>query len=521
MSSKSQHKGLAVSARALRLTLCCRQSDLDERFGRNLVPCGEERGESCYLLERLAPFLSPVELETLQDEAKPPPTKPRAQDSRPGNLVSQRVLRWVLDRSAMAVRRWLTNRGIEPRERIEGEPYYSYQAIRPHLTKEQHKTLRPLCRSSKVTEDNALSRNTALAEQWHPTLNAPLTPHDLSTSSSRSVWWKCDAGSDHEWRGPVVKRTAGSGCPFCSRRRVSIHDSLAVVRPDLAAQWHPTRNERTPEQVSAIADASWWWKCPKGDDHEWQAPVRSRLLNPDCPFCAGRIKAADNVLSAVSPELAAQWHKEKNGSLRPEDVTTRANRSVWWQCPKVPQHVWQAPISTRYLRGTGCPYCAGQKLHETNSLAYKRPDLAEEWHPERNGKLTPQSINCRSQKRVWWQCRHDPEHVWASPVSTRTLGYGCPFCAGQRATASTSLQALRPDLAEQWHPTRNGPLKPSQVKPESGKIVWWQCPVDPTHEWMAQINSRNYGQGCPICGRQAAQKRSRAIALEKKGRRSR
>ena len=37
-----------------------------------------------------------------------------------------------------------------------------------------------------------------------------------------------------------------------------------------------------------------------------------------------------------------------------------------------------------------------------------------------------------------------------------------------------------PELAAQWHPTKNGSLLPSQVFPCSDRIVWWTCNHSPS-----------------------------------------
>ena len=61
-----------------------------------------------------------------------------------------------------------------------------------------------------------------------------------------------------------------------------------------------------------------------------------------------------------------------------------------------------------------------------------------------------------------------------------------------------------PNLLAQWHPTKNGDLKPNDVMYSSNKKMWWKCPVADDHEWEAtvnnrtNINNRNKG-GCPCC----------------------
>ena len=49
---------------------------------------------------------------------------------------------------------------------------------------------------------------------------------------------------------------------------------------------------------------------------------------------------------------------EKNGNLRPENITAGSGKNVWWKCAK--GHEWVARISSRKA-GNGCPYCVGRK----------------------------------------------------------------------------------------------------------------------------------------------------------------
>ena len=66
-----------------------------------------------------------------------------------------------------------------------------------------------------------------------------------------------------------------------------------------------------------------------------------------------------------------------------------------------------------------------------------------------------------------------------------------------RANPNYNLYVLKPNLVKEWHPTKNGNLKPSDVTPGSGKKVWWICETG--HEWQAVIYSRNRGSGCRLC----------------------
>ena len=268
-----------------------------------------------------------------------------------------------------------------------------------------------------------------LLSQWDGPGNAPLTPATVSYGSRRKVWWQCDHG--HRWQAAVYTRTGGeSGCPYCAGKRPwPGFNDLASQYPDLAAQWHPTRNgDLTPDQVLCGSNRRVWWQCPQG--HQWSAIVKSRTEGAGCPYCASRqVSAGFNDLAARFPHLAQQWDRARNGAMTPETVSPYSNRKAWWVCAL--GHRWQAAVSAR-AGGSDCPYCAGRKvLAGFNDLATKDPTVAAEWDPTLNGGLTPQMVTAGSHKKVWWRCSEN--HVWKAVVYARTGAKhcGCPVCAGK------------------------------------------------------------------------------------------
>jgi hypothetical protein len=117
--------------------------------------------------------------------------------------------------------------------------------------------------------------------------------------------------------------------------------------------------------------------------------------------------------------------------------------------------------------------------------------------------LKPSDVKPGSSIRVWWRCKANPTHEWDATVTVRTQkkSHGqCPHCSGYFVSSANSLQAKHPDIAKEWHPTKNGLLTPDKVKRASGKKVWWQCSVNPSHEWPAMVKNRTIlGSGCPHC----------------------
>jgi hypothetical protein len=63
---------------------------------------------------------------------------------------------------------------------------------------------------------------------------------------------------------------------------------------------------------------------------------------------------------------------------------------------------------------------------------------------------------------------------------------------------TSTLAEMRPDLAGQWHPTRNGILTPDTVPAETRRRAWWVCPRG--HEYEVNVAARvQDGAACPEC----------------------
>ena len=197
-----------------------------------------------------------------------------------------------------------------------------------------------------------------------------------------------------------------------------------------------------------------------------------------------------------NPTLMAEWNWEKNNELGldPKTLTLGSNKKAWWKCSK--GHEWQAIINSR-TKGSGCPYCAGQKaIKGYNDLATINPKLASEWNYEKNDGLTPMDIMPNSNKKVWWKCSKG--HEWQATIINRNKRSGCPICSNKKVLVGVNdLATINPQLAKEWNYEKNGDLKPEDFTANSGKKVWWKCSRG--HEWQTTIDSRSNGIGCPYC----------------------
>jgi hypothetical protein len=272
--------------------------------------------------------------------------------------------------------------------------------------------------------------------------------------------------------------------------------SLAQAFPDIAISWDYDRNGNlTPSDVAAFAHKKVWWKCEKCGE-SWPASVASRTAGrkSGCGYCAGKRVSPSRSFGALYPVIAKQWDVEKNGTLKPDQVLPKSGRKAWWNCPK--GHSYQSLISGRVV-GRGCPICSGNKVIESTSLAAKRPNLVDEWIIKKNFPLTPVDVAPHSHRKVWWKCPSGHEYQ-ATIANRSSAGSGCPYWGGQKVSSTTSLLAVNPEVAAEWHPTRNHDKSPGHFTANSGFKAWWRCPRG--HEWVATISSRQNGSGCPFCG---------------------
>jgi len=217
-------------------------------------------------------------------------------------------------------------------------------------------------------ERNLEKNHPLISQQWHPTKNENMRPCHYTKNSSKKVWWICDIG--HEYQSKIVDKS--ENCLVCTNKIVHLTNCLATTHPDLANEWHPTKNEKlSPFDIVAGTTKRVWWNC-NVCNHEWETSVAKRRGNKKldgtgCPACSNKTTTKNNCLAISSPELVKEWHPTKNGKLSPFEVTSGSDKKVWWLCQTC-QHEWDTNIYHR--KKTGCPICGNsrtaKKLKKTN-----------------------------------------------------------------------------------------------------------------------------------------------------------
>lgn len=343
-----------------------------------------------------------------------------------------------------------------------------------------------------------------LIKEWDYEKNKNLKPWQVSKGSEKKVWWKCK-WFGHSWSATVYNRVHGSLCPICRRElhvsfpEAAIYFYFHQVYPN--AKWRMPFVGRyeldiyLPEKKIAIEY--------DGNEHHQSAVAseREKIKNTIClehGITLYRIRQNVPTLHDSSIDIILEDEKR--------DTFAEALRNLIYT------------ISGKYIQ---IDFAADESdIYELfyqrvkdNSLQKINPGLAKEWHPIKNSSLTPEMVTSQSGKNIWWMLSYDDaktgkhfDFEWQAKICNRARGAACPYLVNKKVwTGYNDLQTIDPELAKEWHPVKNGDLKPTNILPGSNKKVWWLLPYDDPEtgkhfdfEWQSSVNSRHRGAGCPF-----------------------
>ncbi len=339
--------------------------------------------------------------------------------------------------------------------------------------------------------------NPQLAKEWNYEKNVDLKPSDVLPGSQKMVWWKCKNG--HEWKKMVKDRKSGLNCPDCSNQKVlKGYNDLAITNPELLKEWDFSKNTISPYEITAGAEKMIWWICSNG--HSYKSLLYNRKKGVGCPYCDGKkVLVGYNDLATTNPELLQEWDYQKNGNLKPTDVTAGSDKRVHWKCEN--GHEWETSIKSR-KRGLSCPYCSNKKVLVGYNDLYTfcinnhREEIIKEFDTDKN-KFTMKEITTGSDKETWWKCPNG--HSYKSSPSRRVLrGSGCGICSHNILVEGVNdLATTHPEIAKEWDYDKND-VGPDKVMAGSNiKKYWFTCPKG--HSYHTTVLGRKRGTNCPIC----------------------
>ncbi len=365
-------------------------------------------------------------------------------------------------------------------------------------------SLKPLLdRLQDMVRGGSLSEtHPELCQFWDHERNGILTPDDVVAGSAKLVYWKCDKG--HSTKTEIRGKVGGSRCGVCLNRiLLSGYNDLATYYPEIAKQWHPTKNGNLkPTEVLFGARVKVWWRCEKG--HEWEAWLYSRNPQTDgCQACINKVVVkGENDLESCFPEIAKEWDYEKNGGVKPSDVTFGTPATYFWKCSK--GHSFRLSIHKRTKENASCKFCSGNAIEPgVSDLRTLYPQLSKKFNRDLNPSVRVDEIAPQSKKRYIWNC--DKGHTFTSTPQQLVKGYGCGVCSGKQLLAGfNDITAKFPSAAKEWNTELNEGREASEFAPGSSKIVWWRCSQG--HNYNMRIDNRCFlDRQCSVCANRQVQ----------------
>jgi very-short-patch-repair endonuclease len=345
--------------------------------------------------------------------------------------------------------------------------------------------------------------NKELMSEWDYEKNIDLDPKILTRGSNKYAWWKCSK-CGYEWKAKISNRSLlNRGCPCCSEPvRVIVPgiNDLKTKFPHIAKEWHPTKNgDLVPEQFAGGSKQKVWWLCPIG--HEYQATINHRT-HPDgtgCPICySGRQtsfaeQAIYFYVNKLYPDAISRYTADFLGKFELDIYIPSIKYAI--------EYDGEAWHKENKIEREKRKY----KLCKDNGITLLR---MREKMPELGNEIADYMIsmpNLYEHKNLEFALRQLLIKLnLYKPISNTLINLERDknkILEYKKSAVSDSLLSVRPDIAMEWHPTKNGNLLPSMFKPGSSHRVWWICPKCGCEYQTAIHHRTRKGQetGCPKC----------------------
>ena len=375
---------------------------------------------------------------------------------------------------------------------------------------------------------NALQKNghlddPLLLQEWDYQKNER-PPEDYTRASNEVVHWIWSK-EKHHYQSKISNRSIRKdGCPVCSNKIIvpGIND-LKTTHPHLAAEWDYERNDSlTPEMVSYGHGKKVWWICPNGHPSYQATPNHRSNENSGCPKCyAGRQtsfaeQAVFFYVKQLYPDAINRYKDIFDNGMELDIYIPSIQLGI--------EYDGEAWHKDKHLEREEYKYNACIK-HGIRLLRLKEERVSEhhrytaddflhieKMHTHRQLEQAIRLLLSKLDSASTFWTRKNPSQVY-SLIDVNLARDEHAIRKYMTDLGKDSLAFKFPELAREWHPTKNAPLTPAHVKPMSDISVWWICP-DCHNEYKATIGHRVSGTGCPLCSiLKNAIKNSKAIEM--------
>lgn len=353
------------------------------------------------------------------------------------------------------------------------------------------------CRRFPATseEHNLLVKYPEIAKEWDYNRNSPLRPENIAPQTAKKYWWICSEGHNYE-ASPNNRVRGKSKCGTC----YLLANSLSIINPTLAKEWHPTRNNGlTANDVTYGCNNAVWWLCPICG-YEWKAKINNRHKGRGCPDCSKGLH------TSFSEQALFYFIKQ----IYPDAISQHKIEGI-----EVDIYIPSHKIALEY---DGCYY--HNTLHKIQKDTQKNIFLRDRdmrlIRVREDGSYPMNDDICKIIPTV-----HTADYKYLQSTIETVLQYlseitktVIDILVNVDNVKNYILKEMRyvkydnsfayfakvnQDIKTLWDYEANHPLTPEMVSVKSSKKAHWICKNNPNHKWVASIASISNGTGCDWC----------------------
>ena len=320
-------------------------------------------------------------------------------------------------------------------------------------------------------------------------------------NARKKVLCRCGYCKD-EWYGTPDKLLQGNGCQNCDKRNKTsfpeqtIYYYLRKVYPDTVDRYYLPNSKTEIDiyipslNVGIEYDGVYWHKSKA--DREAQKYQKCK----EHGIVLYRMRESTEIIQGIADEVVI---RQKPYNF---DTLDSALRELFDRL--------DVQISV-------CTFEDSASIREqfyteltNNSLVVLYPVVAEEWHIEKNGAITPKMVSYGSNEKFWWRCSNC-RYEWMASVADRTIGgKGCSQCT--KSKLSRLFTKKHEDFLEQLKVV-NPNLEPLEKYKTTHENIRIRCKIC-GHEWPAAPANLLRGRDCPVCSRKRCLKKMSIIKRE-------
>lgn len=339
---------------------------------------------------------------------------------------------------------------------------HSYETRISHRTNLGKPSSCPYCcnppRKILAGFNDLCTTNPELLKEWDYNRN-PIKPNQVSKGYSKKVWWKCKLGHSYKqmisYRVNAINSGKFGTCPYCSNQKLLPgFNDLATRYPELLKEWDFNKNKIKPNQIMPGTRKKVWWKCPFGHSYSSYFYNKIGINHSDCPIC-------DKENHTSFPEQAIYFYvkQEFPDAINSDQDTIGMELDIYIPSKRTAIEYdgfeWHRKHLKRDAKKDALCKQNGIRLIRIREGGLPAIDDSVNITVTTSKELASLASSIQEIFKLLNKSNHvkinlekDATNIYESYIKSRK---------------SKSLLKLFPDIAKEWHPTKNGRLLPSMV----------------------------------------------------------